>query len=927
MAAKLIWGKDLYKGFKLDRATQLHGSIDDILPFQMLTLEEKTDDWIRAVADYYEVCGWNNVERKAGKVQRNYRMRYGKIDKSDYIINPTPDQLFDSINMFVPKQHESPLQQFYALIPNFVDVLRGEFVKRDNTWTIETVDPYSAAEAFENKRQAFEQIISQQVLLQKQETLAALGITEEVDPETYQLEIDKAMKQLTEVEFKSKNFRTTGAKWAEKVIKIHNKRYNLHELEPDGFESGLITDSEFWHIDMHEDDFKIELLNPKYCDYHKGPNVKYVSEGDYFLWFDFMSAGDIVNKYGRKMKEEDILKLKDIYVKTAALLVPDYLKSRQGEYYDMSKPWLQATDLNPVMNDSQLGQELAYNFMRTPNFDHNIEVDIMNPVFGRLITGHPQMFRVMRLYWRSMARIGWLTKINRDGSRTPPQWIDENFKMTIEPQYDHSIIKEKTKDNLLYGEHIDWTWRNEWRHVIKISPNQKHTFWLNSTNQLQSIYIDGGPVPFQFQGRNNYFDALPPVEGCVFSHINSDSNSFVDRLRPQQIIYNICMNKVPRKFLEDKGLKVAVDKRSFPVNNLDSKTKGLDPREEYEDRLNDSQILEYAITKEGLEGMGQPALPTVVNLSTAQEALFYLEAADRIKWIAGESIGVTRQRLGQNKASETATGVNQSIIYSETQTEKYFEQHANLMQRFRQRMLDAAQYYTTFTETSKEIYMNEMDETTFLNIEGMENLLPHYNINLQSRANVRAALQTISQFLLNENTLPIAPSAKIEALVENSIPKILHVVKTSELEQIQREIAQIEAEQRQRQAEIQAQQQMQAENLAHQDQQKQLDRETQLEIARIRALGGIQTDINKNQIPDAQENLDHQLKQQELLEKRQSSKDELETRKQLDTDKMILEREKAAMDLEKERIKGEFALKVAKENKTNAEAKRAKKKE
>ena len=97
-------------------------------------------------------------------------------------------------------------------------------------------------------------------------------------------------------------------------------------------------------------------------------------------------------------------------------------------------------------------------------------------------------------------------------------------------------------------------------------------------------------------------------------------------------------------------------------------------------------------------------------------------------------------------ASETAYSVNQGINYSEIQTEKYFEQHANVMERVRQRMLDAAQYYTTFTESSRQVYMNNMDETIMLEIEGMDNLLPHYNIHLQSRANVKAALKTMADF-------------------------------------------------------------------------------------------------------------------------------------------------------------------------------------
>ncbi len=919
MAHKIIWGSDLYKGFKLDKSSLMNGSIDDILPFQMLTMEEKTPDWIHAVADYYEMCGWNNVERKAPRIERNYKMRAGKLNHSDYIINPTNHDFSRAVGMFLPNMHESPLEQFYPLAPTFVDVLRGEFLKRDNTWTVEAIDPTSIAESFQDKKSKFEEVIMQTVMMQKQQTLASMGITQEIDPQQFQIQMEQSMKQLTDVEFKTKDFRTTGVLWAEKVLKVHDKRYNLAEIEPDGFESGLITDSEFWHIDLLDDDFKVELLNPQYCDFHKGPNIKYVSEGDYFLWFDFMSSGDIVNKFGRRMKEDDILKLKDIYVKTANILVPDYLKSRQGEYYDMSKSWSQATDLNPAMNDSMLGKELVHTYMRSPNFDHNMEVDLFNPVFGRLITGHPQMFRVMRLYWRSMRRIGWLTKINRDGTRIQPDWIDENYKVTVEPEYDKSVVKEETKDNLIYGEHIDWTWAPEWRHVIKISPNQKHQFWMNSTNTFESVYIDGGPVPFQFKGRSNPFDSLPPVEGCVFSYINTSAHSFIDRMRPLQILYNICMNKVPKKFLKDYGNKIAIDKRTFPTNNLSDKTNSVDPIEAYEETLRDSDILPYLVDREALQGLGQPAMPSVLQLSTVQEAVFYLDAAEKIKWMAGETVGITRQRVGGQKASETATGVQQGINYSETQTEKYFEQHSNLMQRFRQRMLDAAQYYSTFQESSRDMYMNEMRENVFLDIEGGENLLPHYNINLESRSNVRSALQTISQFLMEENTLPISPSAKVEAILEKSIPKMLSVLKEAELEQIQREIAQQQAEQQQQQAALENQQRMQAENLAHEDQQKQMDRDNQVKIAEIRALGGLQSDNNADGQIDAQANLDNYFKQQELIDKKNQSKDDMAAKRQADTEKMMMERERAQTELEKEKIKGEYALKVAKENKTNKE--------
>jgi hypothetical protein len=922
MARTLIWGSDLYKGFKLDRNKLLNGAIDDILPFQMLTLEEKTADWIKAVADYYETAGWNNVERKASKIQQNFWMRYGKLNPNDYIVNPTQNDYYRAVGWVLPPEATSPLEQFYPLAPNFIDVLRGEFIKRDNQWSIEAIDPQSTAEMFEFKRNQFEQIIMQQAQLEKQQALASMGLTEQVDPEQYQMQMEQFMHQMKEIELVSRTFRTTGVKWAEKVVKIQDKRYNIHELEPDGFESGLICDREFWHLDLLDDDFRLELLNPKWCDYHKGPNVKYVSDGDYFLWFDFMSAGDIVNKFGRRMKEEDILKLRDIYVKTQNIIVPDYLKSHQGSYYDLSKPWIQATELDPKMNDALLGKELAYSYMRSPNFDHNQEVDILNPVWGRRVTGHPQMFRVMRLYWRSLKRIGWLTKINRDGTRVQPDWVDENFKVTVEPEYDKSVVKEETKDNLIYGEHIDWTWVPEWRHVLKISPNQKHTFWLQDRNSLESIYIDGGPVKFQFKGRTNPFESLPPVEGCEFSFLNTDTHSFIDRIKPLQIIYNICMNKVPKKFLKDYGNKIAIDRRTLTTNNTSSSTESIDPIENYENMLQDSDILTYVVSRDAMEGAGQPALPQVLPLSTVQEAQLYFQLGQQIKWEAGELIGITRNRLGQNRASETATGINQAIAYSEAQTEKYFEQHSNLMQRVRQRMLDAAQYYSTFQESSRATYMNEKDENVFLEIEGMENLLPHYNIYLVSRANVRAALQTITQFLQSNNTLEIKASAQIQALVEQSVPKLMDLIRQGEIEAVQREEAQREHDEQMQQQQIEAAQAAQEADLAFKADQAERDRQADIEVAHIRALGGLQSDNNMNSVIDAKENLDDLFRNQELADKRQGEKDALNQKRQADYDKNMVQREKNSVELQKAKIAADAALAVAKENKTAAELKK-----
>lgn len=921
----MIWSSDLYKGYKTDTANQL--KIDDLLPFQMLEEKDKGPDWIRAVADFYETAGWVNVEKKAYHIQKNFDLRNSKLNPSDYIVGPSYYDYYLAAGLEVSIGETSPIQQFYPLIPNIIDLLRGEYVKRDNQMVIEAIDPYSVSEVFKYKEDKFTEVMMDYFQKNLQLNLQQSGLAPSQDPnlnQQYEQAYQDAMKQLTEVEMASKKYRTTGQKWAEKVIKIHEQRYNLHELEPDGFETSLISDRAFFHIDLLEDDFKLELINPKWCDYHKGPNVKYVSEGDYFLWFDFMSAGTIVNTFGSRMDEKDINKLKEVYLKTANLVVPDGQRGFQGAYYDHSKPWREATDLNPNMNNALLGKELAYTYMRSPNFDHNEGVDILNPIWGRRVTGKPQMFRVMRLYWKSMRKIGWLTKIDRTGKLVYNDWVDEHFVVTEKPVYDHTLIKDKKKDNLLYGEHVDWTWVPQWRHVIKISPNQKHTFWMNWNETFETIYIDGAPVKFQFKGDNgNPYDCLPPIEGCEFTWMNSGPVSLVDRLKPKQILYNICMNKVPKKILEDFGLKLGVH-NSFITNGSTSIQSDVDPAMEFEEKLRESPIFNYSTDMETLRAMGQPPLPQVLNMSTAQDAQLYMQLATFIKESAGEDVGITRQRMGAQKASETATGIQQGINYSETQTEKYFEQYSNLMLRVRQRMLDAAQFYSTFVPSSREVYINEYDENVFLEMEGMENLLPHYLIKVTNKPSVKEALKQIKQFLFEENTLPIRPSDKIQAFFNNSQAKIIELFKEGEAEQQLREEKQREFEERMQQEQIASNEKLEQDKRDRDDRNKQLDRDSREYIASMRALGGIQTDADADGTLDAAQNMQMLMKQQEMQQKAMQLIDERQANRQSEIEKNIIEREKMATDLAKEKIKSETAKFVAKENTLPHESKKKK---
>ena len=78
-----------------------------------------------------------------------------------------------------------------------------------------------------------------------------------------------------------------------------------------------------------------------------------------------------------------------------------------------------------------------------------------------------------------------------------------------------------------------------------------------------------------------------------------------------------------------------------------------------------------------MAGLGNAAVlkPDIVDLSIINEAAQYYGLFQSFKEEAFNTVGITRQRMGQQKAYETATGIEGAVNYSEAQTEIYFNQY------------------------------------------------------------------------------------------------------------------------------------------------------------------------------------------------------------------------------------------------------------
>lgn len=838
----------------------------NVSPWQMVSLEEKTNDWFKWNMDWFESIGWSQMNKENKKVIKFRKMAAGILDPEDYTQG---SEYYDLVNI-VDSDRKDPLQMFYPLAPPVINVLRGEFLKRDNKIQISCVDRQSINDKLEYKESLVEEIIMQNAIRLKQEALQKLGITDK-DPQTaeqYNAELENE-KKLKEANKKFQSYKHKMELWGQHILNVDSERFNMEELELEAFTESLCNSKEFWHIDLLEDDYKVEFLDTAHCFWHKSHNIKYISEGDYFGWFQEMTPGDIINKLGKRLKKEDFEHLQEILSTFSgqyggnAWLTNDQ-KAFPGSYYDTTKPYPDGR--KNITMEQMYETHVIEDFMRS-NFE-NYSTDQVMQLFGKENNGlgQPKLFRVLRVYWKSQKKIGWLTRIDKDGIPQEGSWIDENYKVTEEPIYDFTINKDKTVDNLVYGEHVDWTWVNEWRHGIKITQNKDSTHWSNYSGGFEPIYLDGEPVKFQFKGKNNPFECYPPVEGCEFKMKGLRPVSLIELLSPYQIALNICENRSTGTIVDNYGKLLYHNQATIPRNRM-----GVEDSQDniynFYDEVRQTKILPGHFDKEVMAALGPNAsqVPQVIDMSIIQDAITYKNLARLIKEDAMETVGVTRQRLGQQKASETATGVQAGVNFSESQTEIYFNQHSNeLMPRVYQRMLEAAQYYHYVNGNSQISYRNDRDENVLLDIENLDNLLRDFNIKAMSKPKIKQIKQKLEQLFLTDNTLEATALDRANVIYADSAIEIMEKLRKAQIHKEELDERRYQQEQAAQEQAEKAARELKELELQHKSSENQLDRESNESIAEIRALGGIQTDSNTNAVPDAQENLNYLLKKNQI---------------------------------------------------------------
>jgi len=887
-------------------------------PTQFLSYSKKTDDWAAWNLDWLELQGIEFLRINARRLLKNYKLAKGIIDKTDYIVEPDND--YKEMMDVLTKENDSALElKFYPIVPNVINVLTGEFAKRYSKVQFRAVDDTSYNEMLENKRMQVEQAL----LADAEKNLVMRMIEMGMDPASEEAQKQLApenLRSLPEIEdFFSKSYRSMVEEWATHQLNVDEERFHMQELEERGFRDMLIADREFWHFRMLEDDYDVELWNPVLTFYQKSPDQRYIADSNYAGKIDLMTVSDVVDKYGYLMDEKQLQSLQKIYpARSAQYQVNGY--QNDGSYYDATR----SHEWNTQMPGLAYRQYTS-NYWNDPAAGGDILSEILDQSedTGPLEEGN--LMRISTIYWKTQRKLGHLTKIEMDGEITQ-EVVDETFRVTEKGMYDTSLFRNKTKENLIQGEHIEWIWINEVWGGVKIGPNLPAMWRSTMGDNINPIYIGinrtkPGRLPFQFKGNNTLYGCKLPVEGRVFSDRNTRSTSLVDLMKAYQVGYNMVNNQIADILIDELGTVIMFDQNALPRHSMGEDWGKNNYAKAYV-AMKDFQMLPLDTSITNTENATNFNHYQTLNMEQTSRLMSRIQLANYFKQQCFDSIGVNPQRLGGAVSAQTATGVVQAMQQSYAQTEMYFVQHSDqLMPRVHQMRTDLAQYYQSNNPSIRLSYISTEAEKVNFTINGTDLLLRDFNIFATTKTNHRAILENLKQMALTNNTTGASIYELGNIVKADSIAEVTDILKDSETRMQQQRQQEMQQQQQMQEQAIQAKAQDEQMKLQVEMQENDKDRQNKITLAEIKSAGfGSGADINQNKESDFQDAMKEIRETTQYREQMNLKREEVSAKQNMESSRLDVEREK----INAQRDIANTKLEIARENKNKYDVKNTK---
>ena len=838
----------------------------NIFPDQFKTEKEKQDEsYIKNTMDYFANRAYAEYVKNKDSFVKNYDLMKGILRSEDFYQEPD----VKSFTEMLTKDVDLPAYvKHYSIITTPVNELVGEISKRPDTFRAKAYDNESKSEELQWKTDILEEFVINQVKQKLIQKAAMAG--EEIDEEELQ------QKTMEEVKDEIDSYTSIAEKWANHILTALKAEFNIKEMSEEAFRDLLIASRQYYHI--YEDNsklgFNIEVANTKNTWFLTTPDRKWTSDptgrarGAYAAGtVQVMELSEIIEAIPEITKEEiDHLRssLNDyglIDVRKSNLGNANVPEGIDSINYDTYDPLVLQTRMM-IESEMKENDDGLQDFLGLSN---NVSA------FG-------YKYVVVRSYHLSKKKIGRLVFLD-EMENEQSMLVDENYKSGTIPT---EVL-------------LEWGWVNQWYQGIKIGTDIYHM---------------------------RPFELLPycPIIGTVYEIKNTEPRSLIDLMKPFQVIYNVCMNQLYELLGKEIGKVQLMSLRHVPIPKDGDAQDALDM---WEQEARNRGVVFVDDSPENLKAPSSFNQFTALDLTRTQEIQARYTLAQQVKIECWELIGMSKQRMGDIAASETATGTNTAMQQSYAQTEPLFVAHEYVLGQLYQAILDASLYIESAKEDSTLSYITSEGESAFVKVNGSDLRFRDIKVFMTNRpedVQMFNELRQLAQAIIQNG-------GSLYDVVELYSTKSLRAMKKTfkdlrdrqiEIQEQDQAMKQQQLEQQQAQAEAMLQQQAQEKQIEMENEnyQNELDRINKKEIAVINALRNNENataDVNNDGIADALQitslddarakaNLDHTAKLKDIQSKDSIAREKL----QVEREKLQVDRENQANDLAvaKENAKG-----------------------
>jgi len=899
MAKKV--GRDLGLRPRLPKKTIPHtglksnGGLDFNFVISEIEKEENDYDKIKRLVYYYEWISRQQINLNVDRIRKNFNLAEGVIDPEDYI--PGASEQTPELNVLDDQVSLDHDLKFYPIVPTIVNSLVSELGKHHVNVEARAINSEATNEILEERNNLLRQLIIKPLEQMFNQSMSDQGVEEGTDIYEEQKRIFESLPKIQK--YMNSEFRLTIEKWANNQIEIDRKRFRLKDLEKKSFYNKLATDRPLIHVNLLDDDYNVEVIDPRYASWLKSPYLDDVSNSVMFHWFEYESPLNIIARFGKKLREEDVEKLNKLHLHYRSMMTME-----TGGKYQIDTPGLMESAQN----------HLAFKEMfNAPNNDSKYRGDEYKE---RLLIISNMYFQVPRKFGRVTIKTG---------DDVFSAIVDETYKPTYEPIYDTTVVDEKNEDTLVFGEHIEWFYKNElWRSVkINLSSNPNPDY-------SDDIFITLDKFPVEFSTTDNLFGTSIPVFGGPLTNRYNSVNSIVNKCKPWQVLYNYVMNRADQLLKTEIGKFLAINQNVIPKESMgedwgpNNLLQFLQVARDLKIVGTDNSILNTGANTTGLTGgYGQ-----VIDLSVTQDVLEKLKLAEVFKNECLMQVGISPQFIGDMSPEETATGVAQGINRSTSNVKYLYEEHFATWEKAKTAMLEFAKYLNSTQDTIEQNFINSEGEREIFRMPGMELPLAKFGVFITSDVDDSIVLEQIRQWAIRDNTVDATLLDKISIMSAKSISKIYSTIKDLQKEKEIQDEGVRRQEMQMQQETLESQERQLKEKLAFDAQENEKDRLSQEYIAKIRVIGQSQFSEG-NGVDEILKLEEQQLKQrnyyadlinkaaerslqtQQMINDNSQKTTELSNKDSLERERLQIEREKIQAKLQESKNN----LKIAKINK------------